>query len=110
MSPRDKPLVWLHGNVRTPPFSIEARIEAGFMLRQLQSGEKIGLPHSRPMPAVGPNCHELRVRDKTITWRLIYRIDEDAIVLAEVFKKKTARTPGRIIATCKNRLKDYDDA
>ncbi|HET7699063.1 MAG TPA: hypothetical protein VFK57_25315 [Vicinamibacterales bacterium] len=37
----DKPLVWLHGEVRTPPFSTEARIEAGTLLRRLQRGERL---------------------------------------------------------------------
>jgi hypothetical protein len=47
MSDQSKPLVWLHGEVKTPPFSQEARIEAGVLLRQLQEGETFGLPHSR---------------------------------------------------------------
>jgi hypothetical protein len=46
MSPDDKPLVWLHGEVKTPPFSADARIEAGVLLRRLQRGEKLSLPHS----------------------------------------------------------------
>ena len=71
MSPHDKPLVWLHGHVKTPPFSREARLEAGFLLRRLQQGEKLGLPHSRPMPSVGARCHELRINDVDNTWRII---------------------------------------
>jgi phage-related protein len=110
MSPNDKPIVWLHGEVKSPPFSAEARVEAGYLLRKLQQGEKIGMPHSRPMPSIGSRCHELRVTDKTVVWRLIYRIDDDAIVLVEVFKKKTPKTPKPIIEVCKARLKDYDDA
>ncbi len=31
----DKPLVWLHGEVKTPPFSVVARIETGLLLRRL---------------------------------------------------------------------------
>jgi len=34
-----KPLVWLHGKVKTPPFSRAARVEAGFLLRRLQNGD-----------------------------------------------------------------------
>ncbi len=30
MERKDKPLVWLHGEIKTPPLSSEARIEAGF--------------------------------------------------------------------------------
>ena len=110
MNSDDKPIAWLQGEVKTPPFSSEARIETGFLLRKLQRGERIGMPHSRPMPSIGPSCHELRVNDKTVSWRIIYRIDADAIVLAEVFSKKTGKTPQRIIELCKKRLKDYDNA
>jgi phage-related protein len=110
MAARDKPLVWLHGEVKTPPFSQTARLEAGFLLRRLQRGERLGMPHSRPMPTIGKRCHELRVVDAGSTWRIVYRSDPDAIVIAEVFAKKTARTPARVIATCKRRLKEFDDA
>jgi len=108
MSPNDKPLVWLHGEIRTPPFSKEARLEAGFLLRLLQKGEPLSLPHSRPMPSIGPRCHELRVNDRGQTWRIVYRIDSDAVVILEVFAKKTAQTPQRVIDTCRKRLQEYD--
>jgi len=105
-----KPLVWLHGEVKTPPFSKQARLEAGFLLRLLQRGDLIGMPHSRPMPTIGSKCHELRITDRNVRWRIVYRIDADAIVLLEVFDKKTGKTPHRIIDRCKNRLKEYDNA
>jgi len=110
MASTDKPLVWLHGEVKTPPFSSEARIEAGFVLRRLQRGERLGMPHSRPMPTIGPRCHELRITDTARTWRIVYRIDPDAIVIAEVFKKGSRQTPKRVIEICRKRLKEYDDA
>jgi phage-related protein len=90
---QDKVLAWLHGEVRTPPFSKAARIEAGYLLRELQRGRQLSMPLSRPMPAVGARCHELRIMDESVTWRIVYRIDPDAIVIAEVFAKKTAQTP-----------------
>ena len=71
----DKPLVWLEGEIKTPPFSKEARVEAGTLLRRLQEGEALGMPHSRPMPTIGRRCHELRVRDEDQNWRIIYRLD-----------------------------------
>ena len=107
---RDKPLVWLRGEVKTPPFSMEGRIEAGFLLRRLQRGESLGMPQSRPMPAIGPGCHELRVRDAAHSWRLVYRADKDAIVIAEVFDKKTRQTPKEVMTACRNRLRAYDEA
>mgnify|MGYP001561321605 CR=1 FL=1 len=103
-----KPIVWLRGEVKTPPFSQEARIEAGYLLRLLQRGETLGLPHSRPMPAIGPRCHELRINDAAATFRIMYRADPDAVVILEVFSKKTTRTPKPVIAVCKRRLREYD--
>ena len=106
----DKEVVWLHGEVKTPPFSAAARLEAGFLLRNLQQGEQLSMPQSRPMPVIGKQCHALRVRDIDVTWRIVYRIDIDAIVILEVFDKKTSKTPQRVIDTCKGRLRDYDEA
>ena len=108
MSPKHKPVVWLHGEVKTPPFSKEARIEAGYLLRRLQRGDNLGMPHSRPMPTVGPRCHELRITDKGKIWRIIYRIDTDAIIIPVVFSKSTNKTPKSVIEVCKRRLRDYD--
>ena len=110
MGAQDKPLAWLRVEVKTPPFSKAARIEAGYLLRQLQRGETLSMPQSRPMPSVGARCHELRIDDERETWRIVYRIDRDAIVLVEVFSKKTARTPRRIVDLCQKRLKEYDHA
>jgi phage-related protein len=103
-----KPLVWLHGEVRTPPLSAPARLETGVLLRRLQRGESLGLPASRPLPAVGEHCHELRIVDADATWRLVYRIDVDAIVIVEVFAKKTQATPKAVIDVCRRRLRRYD--
>ena len=104
----DKPLVWLKGEVKTPPFSHAARLEAGYLLRLLQEGESLGLPHSRPMPVIGVRCHELRVNDERGTFRIIYRADVDAVVILDVFSKKTKQTPPSVIDTCKRRLREYD--
>ena len=109
MKNTDKPLVWLHGEVKTPPFSTNARLEAGFLLRKLQTGNKLELPHSRHMPVIGKHCHELRISDKNSIWRIVYRIDTDAIIILEVFKKKTQTTPKAVIDTCKKRLQNYDE-
>lgn len=110
MSPKDKPLAWLHREIRTPPLSKAARIEAGPLVRQLQRGEALSMPHSRPMPGIGPRCHEFRIDDENETWRMVYRIDPDAIVIMEVFSKKTPQTPKRIVDLCRKRLQGYDNA
>ena len=108
MAPSDKPLLWLHGEIRTPPLSEAARVEAGVLLRRLQRGEKLGLPHSRPMPNIGRRCHELRIQDEDATWRILYRLDPDAVVILEVFSKKTLQTPKAVIEACQDRLRHYD--
>ncbi|NOU10079.1 MAG: type II toxin-antitoxin system RelE/ParE family toxin [Nitrospira sp. CG24B] len=108
MNLTDKPLVWLHGEVKSPPLSAAARVETGILLRRLQRGEKLSMPQSRPMPIVGARCHELRVPDETGTWRILYRVDSDAIVIAEVFNKKTRATPHQVIEACQRRLRSYD--
>jgi hypothetical protein len=83
MAPSDKPLVWLRGEVKSPPFSPAARLEAGFLLRQLQAGAQLSLPH--------------------------YRLDPDAVILADVFAKKTPATPKHVITACQRLLRQYDD-
>jgi phage-related protein len=106
----DRPLVWLRGEIKTPPFSAGARIEAGWLLRRLQRGEALDMPHSRPLAVIGPHCHELRVKDKGMQWRIVYRLDADAIVIADVFAKKTRATPQQVIEICQRRLREYDAA
>ena len=110
MARRDKPLVWLRGEVKTPPFSSIARVEAGALLRRLQRGEKLGMPHARPMPSIGRRCYELRIVDAARIWRIVYRLDVDAIVIADVFPKTTRATPRRVIEECQRRLSAYDRA
>ncbi len=105
--PPNKPLVWLRGEVKTPPFGPEARVEAGFLLRRLQKGESLGLPHSRPMPSIGSQCHELRVNDENQTWRIVYHVTSDALVILEVFSKKTTAMPNEVRMNCKRRLAAY---
>jgi len=80
------------------------------LLRQLQDGESLGMPHTRPMPSIGPRCHELRVRDKDQNWRIVYRLDTDAIVIVTVFAKAAQQTPKRVIDDCQRRLRAYDEA
>ena len=108
MKGKEKPLIWLHGEIKTPPLSGAARIEAGYLLRKLQIGELLSLPYSRPMPSIGSRCHELRIDDQNKTWRIMYRIDDDAIVILEVFEKKTQKTPPEVIENCKRRIRLYN--
>jgi phage-related protein len=104
---QDKPLVWLKAGVKTPPFSERARLETGFLLRRLQQGQVLSLPNSRPMPAVGGQCHELRINDRDRTWRIVYHVAPDAIVILDVFSKKTQTTSVQTLENCRKRLAAY---
>jgi phage-related protein len=106
----DKPLVWLEGEVKAPPFTAEGRQEAGMLLRQLQRGEHLGMPQAELLPTVGARCGALRVRDAGHNWRIMYRVDVDAIVILDVYAKKTPKIPDEVIHRCQSRLKRYDAA
>jgi phage-related protein len=110
MDSSERPIVWLHGEVKSPPLSKEARIQAGFLMRLLQQGDALKMPWSRPMPGIGARCHELRIDDRGRSWRIVYRADSTAIVIAEVFEKKTPKTPKNVIGVCRRRLREYDSA
>jgi len=107
-----KPVIWVHGDLKSPPMSSAARIEAGYLLGLVQEGINLGMPQSRPMPQIGRRCHELRVRDEDTNWRIIYRIDDRAILVVDIFKKKSGTTPSttpkRVIEACGKRLRTYD--
>ena len=108
--PTRKPLVWLHGEVKTPPFSAEGRQEAGKLLRLLQEGARLAMPQAEPLSDVGPRCGALRVREAEHNWRIVYRIDADAVLVLEVYAKKTRTIPDDVLDRCKRRLKHYDAA
>lgn len=102
-----KPVLWLKGAIKTPPFSRKARADVGRRLGLLQEGHKLSMPHSRPMPSIGKRCHELRIPDGGVTWRVVYCLDPDAILILGVFAKKTEKTPDSLIAECKKQLSRY---
>ncbi len=60
------------------------------------------------MTAIGKRCPELRVSDETATWRIVYRVDNDAIVILDVFSKKSAKTPRHVIEACRERLRRFE--
>ncbi len=61
------------------------------------------------MPDVGSRCGALRIRDAEHNWRIMYRIDSDAIVILEVYSKKTRKNPDKVMERCSKRLKQYDE-
>jgi phage-related protein len=70
----------------------------------------LGLPQAEPLPIIGPRCGALRVRDAGHNWRIMYRVDSDAVLVLDVYAKKTKRIPQEVIERCKSRLQEYDGA
>jgi len=88
----------------------EARREAGYLLRLLQDGHQLSMPLSRPMPAVGGGCHELRLTAEGTEWRVFYHLDADVVLVLGVYQKAVKRTPKRWLTSCKGRLTLYHRA
>jgi len=103
-----KPLVIIGKKIKTPPFSLDARLEAGFLLGRLQEHMSLSMPHARKMPIIGKRCIELRIKDSNAEWRVICRIDSEMILLIHVFSKKTKHTPKKVIDLCKQRIIKFD--
>lgn len=87
--------------------AIEARREVGFLLRQLQEGISLSLPASRPMPEIEGRCHELRVKDGSHDWRVVYAVERDAILILEVFGKDSKKTSKQVKDVCRKRVREY---
>jgi phage-related protein len=61
------------------------------------------------LPVIGKACHELRIIDRDKTWRIVYSIEVDAVVILEIFAKKTNKTPKRVIEVSQHRLNLYHE-
>lgn len=109
-SPR--PLAVLFRGFERLELSRSARLRMAVLLERLRRGEALSMPESRPMPTIGPRCHELRIQDgkRKRSWRVVYRVDPDAVVLVDAFAKTTRATPRRILQRCRQRLARYDGA
>lgn len=99
-----RPVRFLGDRLTSPPLTAAGRRTAG----GLQEGDAIAFPRSRPMPTIGDRCHELRFDDARHSWRVVYRVDPDAIVVVDVFSKATRRTPGPVLERYRRRLAEYD--
>lgn len=106
-----KPLVWLHGKIKTPPLSPKCESYPwDTIFAWFSWGVTSGMPHARLMKSMGKRCFELRVKDAGVNWRLVYRLDEDAIVVVGLFSKTSRATADRIVEVCRKRLSHYDAA
>ena len=91
-------------------FPEEVRRELGKAIFDLQKGEKLSMPLSRPMPSVASGVEELRVRDRSGAYRVFYYTRlADSVVIFHAFVKKTQQTPMHEIVLAQKRLKEMLD-
>lgn len=95
-----------HGSSRSDvdAFPADARREAGYQLFQVQIGEE---PTDwKPMTSVGPNVREIRIRQASGAFRIIYVTTiGNAVHVLHAFQKKTQATAKRDIDLAKARLR-----
>ena len=83
----------------------------GRYLLHLQMGDKLGLPHARPMPAIAPCVSELRIKGDDGAFRVFYFIVKArGILVFHGFAKKTQKTPPLEIELAIKRFKELLDA
>lgn len=91
-------------------FPEEVRRELGKAIFDLQKGEELAMPVSRPMPSVYTGVSELRIRDRSGIYRVFYyRQSSRGILVFHGFVKKTQRTPKRELEVARTRLKELLD-
>jgi len=90
-----------------PPFPEDVRKELGKAIYDLQKGEVLAMPLSRPMPSIEPGAAELRIRDRTGIYRVFYfSRSPRGILVFHAFVKKNQATPVRELDLGRKRLKE----
>jgi phage-related protein len=100
-----KPVVFLGDSLdRLREFPERPRRDAGFQLERVQRGHE---PDDwKPMTSVGPGVREIRVRDATGAFRVVYVASfAEVVFVLHAFQKKTQQTSMRDIALAQMRLK-----
>ena len=112
MRRREKLLGWARGAepISSPPMPAQARIDAGYLLRLVQKGHRLGPPICEPMTDIGPNCHELRLTADKSEWRVFYHVSDESVLVLGVFQKKTQQTPQRWLQVCRKRLRLFQES
>jgi phage-related protein len=100
-----KPVVFLGDALgRVKGFPEDARRTIGHELRDVQNG---GEPSDwKPMPSVGPGVREIRVREASGAFRVVYLANlKTAVYVLHAFRKKTQATPKADLDLARARLR-----
>lgn len=87
-------------------FPEDARSTAGYQLREVQKGND---PDDwKPMKTVGPGVREIRIREASGAFRILYDASfGDSVVVLHAFQKKTQKTPQKEIDLAASRLRSW---
>ena len=88
-------------------FPVSARHDAGYQLHLVQHGEQ---PDDfKSMATIGKGVEELRIRDESGAYRVIYTARQaDAVYVLHAFQKKTQATSKRDIELAKQRFSQLE--
>lgn len=86
-------------------FPVDARHDAGYQLYKVQRG--LQPDDFKPMPTIGKGVEEIRIRDDSGIYRVIYTARlPDAVIVLHAFPKKTQRTSRPDIEIAKARFSE----
>ena len=84
-------------------FPDDARNEAGYQLELVQMGRRA--EDFKPMPSIGIGVEEIRIREESGAFRVVYTARrEEAVYVLHAFQKKTQATTRRDIQVARNRF------
>ena len=91
--------------IGAPPEEIRGDIADA--LARLDAGLKLTMPLSRPMPSIDLGVHELRLKDRSGQYRIIYALIESGVICdLHAFKKTTETMAKRNIDLARQRLRE----
>ena len=86
-------------------FPEEVRHDTGYQLEKVQRGD--APDDFKPIPSIGKGVEEIRVRDESGAYRVIYTARlADAVYVLHAFQKKTQATAKRDIDLARKRYAD----
>ena len=99
-----KPIEFLGDSLpRLREFPDDAKRDAGYQLDRVQHG--LQPDDFKPMPTIGKGVEEIRIRDESGAYRVIYTARlADAVYVLHAFQKKTQATSKRDIDLAKQRF------
>lgn len=102
-----KPITFLDDSrTRLQAFPDKARYRAGVELRAVQFG--LDPDDWKPMKTVGPGVREIRIRQASGAWRIIYLATlSDRVLVLHAFDKKTQQTAQKDIDLAARRLQEW---